>query len=252
MCTDTDLVCPFSPEDLKDIELSIGYSFNDHAKLTNALTRRSFWHENRSSCSDNNERMEFLGDSILNMVVAYILYLRFPGADEGELQKRRASLVKQNSLSLIMRDLGLARFIRMGKGDERSGCRERNSILADTLEAVIGAVFLDSGYEEATKFIHTHFRTMLDRLDDPACFEDSKSLLQERSQALFGMTPVYAVLEEIGEEHSRIFRMGVFLGETLVAAGEGPNKKEAAQVAAARALSSSEWESVHEKRKNAL
>jgi ribonuclease III len=252
MCTEIDLSYPFSPEDLREIGLSIGYTFHDHDKLINALTRRSFWHENRSTCTDNNERMEFLGDSILNMVVAYILYLEFPGADEGELQKRRASLVKQNSLAIIMRDLGLAKFIRMGKGDERSGCRERNSILADTLEAVIGAVFLDSGYEDATRFIHTHFRTMLDSLNDVACFEDSKSLLQERSQALFGVTPVYVVLDEIGEEHSRIFRMGVFLGETLLASGEGPNKKEAAQMAASKALSSNDWELIQEKRKNVL
>ncbi|MFH0959807.1 MAG: ribonuclease III [Pseudomonadota bacterium] len=244
MCTDTDLVCPFSPEDLEDIESSIGYKFLDQTKVINAFTRRSFWHENRSTCSDNNERMEFLGDSVLNMIIAHILYMKFPGAYEGELQKRRASLVKQNSLAIIMRNLGLAKFIRMGKGDERSGCRERSSILADTLEAIIGSVFLDGGYEEAAKFIHTHFRTMLDSLNDLACFEDSKSLLQERSQALFGITPVYAVLNEIGEEHSRIFTMGVFLGRTLVASGEGPNKKDAAQVAAARALASDDWESI--------
>lgn len=247
MCPETELEFPFLDDEIKKIELSIGYKFQNRQTLCSALTRRSYWHENRSKCTENNERMEFLGDAVLNMVVANILYSRFPEANEGELQKRRASLVRQNSLAEVMRELDLSGFIRMGKGDERSGCRERSSILADTLEAIIGAIFLDGGYEDATKFIRDHFRTMLAKLDELPCFVDSKSLLQERSQALLGITPVYGVLEEIGEEHSRIFRMGVFVGEELVGSGEGSNKKEAAQIAAANALSCNEWESFQAK-----
>ena len=247
MCVETELGLPFVDDEIKQIEFSVGYNFKNHQTLCSALTRRSYWHENRSKCTENNERMEFLGDAVLNMVVANILYIRFPEANEGELQKRRASLVRQNSLAEVIRELDLSGFIRMGKGDERSGCRERNSILADTLEAIIGAIYLDGGYEEATEFIHNHFRSMLAKLDELPCFVDSKSLLQEKSQALLGMTPVYGVLEEIGEEHSRIFRMGVFIGETLLGSGEGSNKKEAAQIAAANALSCNDWESVQGK-----
>ncbi|MGC8602970.1 MAG: ribonuclease III, partial [Desulfomonilaceae bacterium] len=215
--------------------------FNDTDLLLNALTRRSFWHENRATCSQNNERMEFLGDSVLNLIIAHILYLWHPDAEEGELQKKRSTLVRENALAKIMRRLGLAKFIRMGKGDERSGCRERNSILADTVEAIIAAVFLDGGYYCVEKFINTHFRPLLEDLETSRVFDDPKSMLQERSQALTGITPVYVLLEESGAAHSRLFRMGVFIGECLAAEGEGPNKKEAAQAAAATALCSYKW-----------
>jgi len=241
MLTHKDLGSTLSPEELIEIESSLVYKFKDPDFLLNALTRRSFWHENRSTCNENNERMEFLGDSVLNLIIAHILYFCFPEAEEGELQKKRASLVKLNSLAKIMRQLGLAKFIRMGKGDERSGCRERNSILADTVEAIIAAIFLDGGYYNVEKFINTHFKSMLDNLEASRVFEDPKSLLQEKSQALLGITPVYVLMDESGEEHSRIFRMGVFIGESLVAEGEGPNKKEAAQSAAGLALSSFTW-----------
>ena len=152
--------------------------------------------------------MEFLGDSVLNLVIAHILYTAFPDAPEGQLQKKRASLVRLNALARIMRQIGLAKYIRMGKGDEISGCQERNSILADTVEAIIAAVFLDGGYHCGEGFITTHFRMMLQNLQDSRNFDDPKSLLQEKSQAKLGMTPCYVLLEETGEEHARTFRMG--------------------------------------------
>ncbi len=249
MVTNKEIASPFTPEELHEIETALGYQFKDSDLLLNALTRRSFWHENRTTCSENNERMEFLGDSVLNLIIAHILYLWFPDDEEGELQKKRASLVKQNALARIMRRLGLARFIRMGKGDERSGCRERSSILADTVEAIIAAVFLDGGYYCAEKFISAHFRFLLDELETSRVFEDSKSMLQEKSQALIGITPVYVLLEETGAEHDRIFRMGVYIGDSLAAEGEGQNKKEAAQSAAGLALSSFNWPDTVDKQK---
>ncbi|MGC8658465.1 MAG: ribonuclease III [Desulfomonilaceae bacterium] len=250
MLTNTELESPWSEDELEEIEASLGYKFNDTDFLLNALTRRSFWHENRSTCSENNERMEFLGDSVLNLIIAHILYIWFPQAEEGELQKRRASLVKQAALAKIMRRLDMAKFIRMGKGDELSGCRERNSILADTIEAIIAAVFLDGGYYCAEKFINTHFRFMLEELESSRAFDDPKSMLQERSQALMGITPVYVLLDESGAEHSRVFRMGVYIGDCLAAEGEGPNKKEAAQSAATFALSSFQWPDPEHRNRN--
>ncbi|MDA8405414.1 MAG: ribonuclease III [Deltaproteobacteria bacterium] len=249
MVTNKEIASSFPPEELHEIETALGYEFKDPDLLLNALTRRSFWHENRTTCSENNERMEFLGDSVLNLVIAHILYVWFPDAEEGELQKRRASLVKQHALARIMRRLCLADFIRMGKGDERSGCRERSSILADTVEAIIAAVFLDGGYYCAEKFISGHFRFMLDDLETSRVFDDPKSMLQERSQALMGITPVYVLLDETGAEHDRIFRMGVYIGDSLAAEGEGQNKKEAAQSAAGLALSSFDWPNTVDKQK---
>jgi ribonuclease-3 len=249
MVTDKEIGSPLSPEELYEIEAALGYRFRDSDLLLNALTRRSFWHENRTTCNENNERMEFLGDSVLNLVIAHVLYVWFPDAEEGELQKKRASLVKQNALAKIMRRLNLAKFIRMGKGDERSGCRERGSILADTVEAIIAAVFLDGGYYCAEKFINTHFRFMLDDLETSRVFDDPKSMLQEKSQALMGITPVYVLLDESGAEHARIFRMGVYIGDSLAAEGEGQNKKEAAQSAAGLALSSFNWPNAVDKQK---
>ena len=250
MLTNKEIEVPWPSEELDEIETSLGYKFNDLDFLLNALTRRSFWHENRSTCSENNERMEFLGDSVLNLIIAHILYIWFPEAEEGELQKRRASLVKQAALAKIMRRLDLAKFIRMGKGDELSGCRDRSSILADTIEAIIAAIFLDGGYYCAEKFINTHFRFMLEELGSSRVFDDPKSTLQEKSQALMGITPVYVLLSESGAEHSRVFKMGVFIGDCLAAEGEGSNKKEAAQSAATFALSSFQWPDAEVKSRN--
>ena len=169
--------------DIKRIEEIIGYQFNQKRHIVCALTRRSFWHENRATCSENNERMEFLGDAVLGLVIGHVLYRRFPDDEEGELQKKRASLVNRAALARLMRRLDLAGFIRMGKGDEMSGCRELDSILADTLEAVIAAVYLDGGFEAAEKMIEKHFYPMIQSCGTRDGTEDYRSLLQERVQA---------------------------------------------------------------------
>ena len=133
---------------LEQIETKLEYKFQDPGRLTSALTRRSFWHENRSTCVENNERMEFLGDAVLGLIIADILYKKYPESNEGDLQKKRASIVNRGALARLMRNLGLAQFIRMGKGDEISGCRDRDSILADTLEAILAAIYIDSDFSK--------------------------------------------------------------------------------------------------------
>jgi ribonuclease III len=221
---------------LAEAEAVLGYGFKNTEHLLNALTRRSYWHENRETCLEHNERLEFLGDAVLGLVIAGTLYRRFPGAEEGELQKKRASIVNRGALADVMRKLDLARFLRMGKGDELSGCRERDSILADTLEAIIAAVFLDGGYESAEQFIDRHFLSLVDRCALGRGVDDCKSLLQEKAQATYGVTPSYRVMAEWGEEHRKTFSVAVFLGDHEAGVGVGKNKREAAQNAAQRAL----------------
>lgn len=219
-----------------EVERILGYEFKDRALVLNALTRRSFWHENRETCEDNNERMEFLGDAVLGLIVADTLYRRFPEDKEGELQKKRASLVNRSTLARLTRELDLARFIRMGKGDELSGCRQRDSILADTFEALLAAVYLDGGVGPCGDVIEKLFRALMNRCSERNRSEDFRSMLQEKLQADFGVTPTYKVMEEWGEEHRKSFAVAVFLGEEMVGRGIGNSKREAAQNAAREAF----------------
>ena len=222
--------------DQTQVESTLGHEFRTPALLMGALTRRSFWHEHRDVCEEHNERMEFLGDAILGLVVADILYREFPEDEEGDLQKRRASLVNRGALAQLMRQLDLARFIRMGRGDEMSGCRERDSILADTLEALIAAVYLDGGFDAAGKVISGLFGPLVEAMPSRNEIEDYKSRFQERVQAELGITPHYEVMDEWGEEHEKTFRVAVFLGSLIAGLGTGRSKKEAAQAAAQAAL----------------
>jgi ribonuclease-3 len=223
-------------QDIEQIELTLGHRFKNPALLENALTRRSFWHENRDICTGNNERMEFLGDAVLGMVVADILYRRFPDYEEGELQKVRASLVNRAALAQLMRQLNLAEYIRMGRGDEISGCRDLDSILADTLEAIVASVYLDGGFAQVEKIIERHFYPLIERCDTREGTTDFKSVLQESSQRDLGITPHYRLVDEWGEDHDKTFVVAVFLDEEMAGKGAGRNKREAAQNAAREAL----------------
>jgi sugar fermentation stimulation protein/ribonuclease III len=218
------------------MERILGHKFRDHSHLFNALTRRSFWHENRETCKEHNERLEFLGDAVLGLVVADILYREFPDDEEGELQKKRASLVNRAALAQLMRRLDLAGFIRMGRGDEMSGCRNRDSILADTLEALVAAVYMDGGFSEAEKMIEKHFYPLITRCSTRDGMDDCKSRLQEFAQAEFGVTPTYQMVDQWGEEHRKTFSVAVYLGSEIAGSGTGHNKREAAQKAAREAL----------------
>lgn len=222
--------------DLQQVEEVLGYRFKDRSLLITALTRRSYWHENRPICDGHNERMEFLGDAVLGLAVAHILYGEFPEDEEGDLQKKRASLVNRAALARLMRQLDLSRFIRMGRGDEMSGCRSRDSVLADTLEALVAAVYLDSGFPEAYELILRHFYPLIDRCSTRDGMDDFKSLLQERVQSLLGITPTYHLVDEWGDEHAKTFSVAVCFDRTVAGRGEGRNKKEAAQNAARVAL----------------
>jgi ribonuclease III len=236
MCPEEALTIGNGEQHFAEVEQTLGHVFRRPEFLLSALTRRSYWHENREQCSEHNERLEFLGDAVLGLVIADILYQEFPDDEEGELQKKRASLVNRAALAQLMRQLDLAHFIRMGRGDELSGCRDRDSILADTLEALVAAVYLDGGFPQAKKMIEKHFYPLIERCATREGMEDCKSLLQEKAQAQLGITPTYEVVDQWGEEHQKTFSVAVYLGEDVAGLGTGRNKREAAQNAARAAL----------------
>ena len=236
MFSEKDLAAKNSDETRGEIETALGHLFQNPSLLLNALTRRSFWHENRETCSEHNERLEFLGDAVLGLVIADILYREFPGDEEGELQKKRASLVNRAALARLMRQLRISNFIRMGRGDELSGCRNRDSILADTLEALVAAVYLDGGFSDAKRLIERHFYPLIERCSTRDGMDDYKSILQEKAQAVIGITPTYEVVDQWGEEHCKTFSVAVYLGDKIAGVGTGKNKREAAQNAASEAL----------------
>lgn len=208
-----------------------GYRFKKRELLQQALTHRSF------SRSGNNERLEFLGDSVLNLVVTRHIYRRFETADEGDLSRIRASLVKQSTLAKVARAIDLGEAVNLGGGELKSGGYRRASILADALEAVVGAVFLDSDYAEAEKVVLQLYREQLDGIDVNADFKDPKTRLQEYLQSRQLELPVYAVEQTTGQAHSQKFTVSCTLaGLDLCASGSGTSRKKAEQQAAQKLL----------------
>lgn len=218
---------------LEELEKRIGYSFEDIALLKQALTHSSFTNEQKINRLKNYERLEFLGDAVLELVSSEFLFRRYPGMPEGELTKHRASMVCEPSLASCAKDLELGRFILLGRGEEATGGRERDSITSDVMEAVIGAIYLDGGMPQAKAFIS---RFVLADLEDKELFYDSKSSLQELVQGRFKKNVSYELLEESGPEHDKIFRVSVTMDSRCLGTGEGRTKKAAEQQAAYKAL----------------
>jgi ribonuclease-3 len=208
-----------------------GYRFKQQELLQQALTHRSF------SRSGSNERLEFLGDSVLNLVITRHIYRRFDNADEGELSRIRASLVKQSTLAKVARAIDLGGAVNLGGGELKSGGYRRASILADALEAVVGAVFLDSDYPQAEKVVLELYREQLANVDVNAEYKDPKTRLQEYLQSRQLELPVYAVEQTTGQAHSQEFTVSCTLaGLDLRASGSGKSRKRAEQVAAQKLL----------------
>ena len=213
---------------LEVLEGRIGYHFKDRYLLECALTHTSFANEQKIKQYKDYERLEFLGDAVLEMVSSAFLYNEYPEKREGELTKLRASLVCEPSLADCARHLGIPQYLRLGKGEEASGGRDKESILCDVVEAVIGAMYLDCGEVEPPRRFIMQF-ILSDR--DRVFFYDSKSMLQEWAQGR-GETLRYELLDESGPEHLKVYRTGVFVGDTLLGTGEGRSKKAAEQQAA--------------------
>lgn len=218
------------------LQKSLGYRYRNISFLNTALTHSSYANERNLSMEHYNERLEFLGDAVLEMITSEFLYNRFKQHPEGALTKIRASLVKGQALGSYAKELDLGSFLLMGRGEDTSGGRQRMSILADTLEAIIGSIYIDGGYEEARDFVVQYIEKRIERLTDRTHTGDYKTVLQEMVQAEGGQGIEYRLEGQMGPDHDKTFRVQVFLGGAFYGEGTGKSKKEAEQNAAKRAL----------------
>ena len=214
---------------------SLGFEYQNIDLLITALTHRSYVNEHKKSVHEHNERLEFLGDAVLELVVTDFLFRNY-SEPEGTLTSWRASLVRTESISEAGQKLGYESLLRMSRGEKNGSARARHQILANAFEAVIGSIYLERGYEDAAKFIEKHILSKLEGILQSGSWRDPKSHLQEVSQRIDGMTPLYKVLEEVGPDHDKVFTLGVFVGEKLMGKGTGPSKQSAQQEAARAAL----------------
>jgi ribonuclease-3 len=213
----------------------LGFEFKNLDYLITALTHRSYVNEHKKSVNEHNERLEFLGDAVLELVVTDFLFRNF-NEQEGILTSWRASLVRTESIGEAGDRLGYEPLIRMSKGEKNGSLRARQQILANAFEAVIGAVYLERGYDDAAVLINKYILSKLDQIIESGSWRDPKSHLQEVSQRIDNQTPVYKVLEEVGPDHDKLFTLGVFVGDILMGKGSGPSKQIAQQQAARAAL----------------
>ena len=224
-----------------EFEHKLNLNFKQKDILIQAFCHRSFLNENPDFYLFHNERLEFLGDAVLELVVTEYLYQNYPEKLEGELTNWRAALVNAKMLSKIAKNLGFNEFLLLSKGEEKEIGKARMYILANTFEAFIGATYLDQGYEVCQKFIKKYLIKKLPEIIEKGLFKDAKSCFQEEAQERIGITPTYKVLEEWGPEHAKHFLVGIFLEEELVAKGEGSSKQEAEEDAAKNALEIKNW-----------
>ena len=213
----------------------LGFEFNNLNLLITALTHRSYVNEHRKSVHEHNERLEFLGDAVLELAVTEYLFTNF-SEPEGILTAWRAALVRTESIGSAGDALGYGPLIRMSKGEKNGSDRAHLQILANAFEAVIGAIYLERGFDDARNFIQKYIIVKLDGILRSGSWRDPKSYLQEISQRVDGQTPVYKVLGEEGPDHDKVFTLGVFVGETLMGRGTGPSKQIAQQQAARQAI----------------
>jgi ribonuclease III len=215
----------------------LGFEFTNVDLLVTALTHRSYVNEHRKSVSEHNERLEFLGDAVLELVVTDFLFRNYEEA-EGILTSWRAALVRTESIGDAGQKLGYEPLVRMSRGEKQGSERARLQILANAFEALIGAIYLERGYDDAAEFIMKHIASKLEGILKEGSWRDPKSHLQEVMQRKDGVTPRYVVLEEVGPDHDKVFTLGVYAGDRLVSKGTGPSKQAAQQEAAKAALKS--------------
>ncbi len=228
-------------KDFSTFEKTIGVTFSDKKILQQAVVHRSYLNENKEFELDHNERLEFLGDAVLELVVTEFLYASFSNP-EGELTNWRAALVNAKMLAAVAKEIDLEPLMYLSHGEAKDqNPKARDYILANAVEAIIGAIHLDQGYKAAEKFIHKYMISKLDDILDNGLFMDAKSRFQEAAQEKISITPTYKVLEEDGPDHEKQFKIGVFLDKELVATGEGTSKQEAQTAAAEAALQVKGW-----------
>lgn len=218
---------------LSELEAKINYSFRQQALFYQALTHSSYANEHRMKKTQCNERLEFLGDAVLELVASDFLYHKYPDKPEGELTKIRASVVCEPTLAYCASELDMGIYLRLGKGEEATGGRGRNSLVSDAMEALIGAIYLDGGFASAKEFIH---RFILNDMEQKQLFYDSKTILQEMVQADSAAGLQYEVIKEEGPDHNKLFEVRALLGTEEIGRGTGRTKKAAEQVAAYRGI----------------
>jgi ribonuclease-3 len=219
----------------------IGIQFKNIKFLEQAFVHRSFINENLKNGLEHNERLEFLGDAVLELSVTDFLFHKFKNKSEGELTAHRAALVNAVTLSEIASELGMNAYLHLSKGEAKDVGRARQSILADAFEAVIGAIYLEHGYKEADEFIKKFLLSKTEEVVERGLLKDAKSKVQEKSQDIYGVTPKYKVLKEVGPDHDKKFLVGIYFGAEHVASGEGKSKQEAEQIAAQEAIKEKGW-----------
>lgn len=226
---------------IEELENKLELHFNNKELLLQALCHRSYLNENHAFSLGHNERLEFLGDAVLELVVTEYLYLNYPDKSEGELTTWRASLVNTKVIGKTARKIGIYDHILLSKGESRETGKSRICILADTFEAVVGAAYLDLGYEKVKLFIEKNLITELPRIIELGLYRDPKSVLQEETQKDTGITPEYKVIKEVGPDHKKHFEVGVFIEEKIIGRGDGHSKKDAEEKAAKVALLKKGW-----------
>lgn len=228
-------------KDFSLLEEKLDLEFKNKNILIQAFVHRSYLNEHPDFKLGHNERLEFLGDAVLELVVTEYLYKNYPNKSEGELTNWRAALVNAHQLANAAQKLGLDKFLLLSKGEEKDNSKARRFILADNFEALIGAIYLDLGYEKSKEFISKYLLGELPRIIESGLFKDPKSRFQEEAQERLGITPTYKVLEEWGPDHAKHFMVGVFLKDELVGKGQGSSKQEAEIEAAKEALNNKNW-----------
>ena len=222
-------------------EDKIGYSFNDKSLLEQAFIHRSYLNEHRDVRLEHNERLEFLGDAVLELVVTDHLFHQYPKEPEGALTSYRAALVNATTLASIAVGLGMNEYLLLSKGEEKDVGRARHYLLANTFEALVGALYLDGGYDAARAFIEKNVFPLTAAIVEQRLWQDAKSKFQEEAQERDGVTPSYEMLKQAGPDHDKKFTVGVYIKGELIAEGEGKSKQEAEQDAAKAALLAKGW-----------
>jgi ribonuclease-3 len=228
-------------KDLTSFQDKIDIQFTDQALLKQAFTHRSYLNEHRGESIGHNERLEFLGDAVLELISTHFLYERFPEKDEGELTAYRAALVNAVICAEVAIEIGMNEYLLLSRGEAKDQGRARGVLLANAFEALIGAIYIDRGYETAQAFVARFLLPKIDGIIKERLWQDAKSTLQEKVQEHEGVTPTYTVLKETGPDHDKHFEVGVFARQDMLAKGEGKSKQEAEQSAARSALDTKGW-----------
>jgi len=227
--------------DIEKFQKQVHVTFVDKRLLEAAFTHRSYLNENKTSGREHNERLEFLGDAVLELVVTEFLFKKYPRKAEGELTSVRAALVNTNSISACATELGMNEHLLLSKGEAADVGRARQYILANVFEAFVGALYLDQGYNVARDFISTHLLHKTEAIVAGSLWQDAKSLFQEKAQEHAGVTPTYKTIREVGPDHAKRFTVGVYISKELIFKGEGLSKQEAETAAARGALKKQGW-----------